>query len=288
MRATSIVFHQTFTWLLVGCWLLGSVAATAAPSTDNCNIAAEQGGVLFPVDKLNASTRCQIGAVVNGYTTAGLIGPAQTPVTTQLYEYLLDRPPLIAALTERLGLGAYQFTAREMNQFWVNDGEGTQGLLTLVYQDPTHRIYHIDGYHEGQIFPMVRAKAAVFMTILPVTTAEGLPAVQTSLMAYTRLDASLLAGLIRVLRPLVGEAVTRKLSRGFEVTNQLGAAIAQDRERVAQQASLVPWLSTTELQTLIGWLYTVPQRMAVPSTAGAPTPSATSPTPAPLPMQASP
>lgn len=273
---------------MVGCWLFGPTAATATPPADDCTVAAEQGGALFPVSKLDISTRCLIEAVVSGYTTAGLIGPVQTPVTPQLYEYLLDRPPLIAALIERLGLGAYQFTAREMNQFWVNDGDGTQGLLTLVYQDPTHRIYHIDGYHEGQLFPMVRAKAIVFMMILPVTTTEGLPAVQTSLMTYTRLDASLLAGLVRILRPLVGDAVTRKLSRGFEVTNQLGAAIAQDREQVAQQASLVPWLSTTELQTLIGWLYTVPPHAAVPSAVVTPAPSATSPTPAPLPMQASP
>lgn len=288
MRATSIVFHQTLAWLLVGCWLFGSTTATAAPPTDDCIVAAEQGGVLFPVDKLNPSTRCQIAAVVNEYTTAGLIGPVQTPVTPQLYEYLLDRPPLIAALTERLGLGTYQFTARDPNQFWVNDGEGMQGLLTLVYQDPTHRIYHIDGYHEGQIFPMVRAKAIVFMMILPVTTTEGLPAVQTSLMAYTRLDASLLAGLVRLLRPLVGDGVTRKLSRGFEVTNQLGTAIAQDRERVAQQASLIPWLSAIELQTFIGWLHTVPQRTAVAPTAEAPAPASTPPSPAPLPVQASP
>ncbi len=282
MRATSIVFHQTLAWLLIGCWLFGSTTATAAPSIDECMIAAEQGGILFPVDKLGVSTRCQLGAVINGYTTTGLIGPVQTPVTPQLYEYLLDRPPLIAALTERLGLGAYQFTAREPNQFWVNDVEGTQGLLSLVYQDSVHRIYHIDGYHEGQVFPMVRAKAVVFMNILPVTTTDGQPAVQTSLVAYTRLDATLLAGLVRILRPLIGEAVTRKLSRGFEVTNQLGTAIAQDRDRVVQQASLVPWLSMAELQTLVGWLYTVPQRTATPP------PEGTSIAPAPLPVQASP
>lgn len=263
MRATSIALHQTLAWLLIGCWLFGSTTATAAPSIDKCPIAAEQGGILFPVDKLEVSTRCQLGAVINGYTTTGLIGPVQTPVTPQLYEYLLDRPPLIAALTERLGLGAYQFTAREPNQFWVNDVEGTQGLLSLIYQDPTHRIYHIDGYHEGEVFPMVRAKAVVFMNILPVTTTDGLPAVQTSLIAYTRLDATLLAGLVRILRPLVGEAVTRKLSRGFEVTNQLGAAIAQDRDHVVQQASLVPWLTIADMQTLIGWLYTVPQRTVI-------------------------
>ncbi len=265
MRATSIVFHPILTWLLVGCWLCGATAATAAPTPD-CTVAAEQGGILFPVDKLDASTRCRIGAVINGYTTTGQVGPAQTPVPLRLYEYLLDRPPLIASLTERLGLGAYQFMAREQNQFWVNDGDGTQGLMALVYQDATHRIYHIDGYHEGQTFPMVRAKAAIFMQITPIMTPDGYPAVQTSITAYTKLDDALLAGLVRVLRPLIGEAVTRKLSRGFEVTNQLGGAIAQDRDRVARQVSMIPWLNPNESQSLIGLLYTVPERPTAPPT----------------------
>jgi hypothetical protein len=80
------------------------------------------------------------------------------------------------------------------------------------------------------------------------------------LMSYTRLDSSLVAGLVRILRPLVNDAVTRKLSRGFEATNLLGLAIAQNPDRVAQQAALVPWLNVNDLQTLIGLLYTVPQR----------------------------
>ena len=248
--------------VLTLCLLLATVSAATAPPDPTCSVQPKQGGILFPVDKLDAQARCRIGFVVNDYTTSGLIGPVQSPVTPELYEYLLNRPPLIASLTERLGLGAYEFHDRGPNQYWVNDGEGTQGLLTLVYEDSTHRIYHIDGFHEGQVFPMVRAKAAVFMHLTPVTTPEGYSVVQTSLMAYTKLDGSILAGLVRILRPLVGEAVTRKLSRGFDVTNQLGAAIAQDRDRVAQQASLVPWLTTAELQTFIGWLYKIPQRPA--------------------------
>jgi len=289
VRATSIVLHQILAGLLFGCWLFEATTTAAAPPADECTVSATQGGILFPVDKLEDSTRCQISAIVNGYTTTGLVGPVQTPVTPQLYEYLLDRPPLIAALTERLGLGTYQFTARGLNQFWVNDGEGTQGLLSLVYQDSARRIYHIDGYHEGQVFPMVRAKAVVFMNLTPVTSTDGLPAVQTSLIAYTRLDASLLAGLVRILRPLVGEAVTRKLSRGFEVTNRLGAFIAQDRDHVAQQASLVPWLSVADLQTLIGWLYTVPQRTAgTPAAETATPPAVTPPASEQPPLQAAP
>jgi len=241
------------------CWLLAA-AWPAAAAPEPCAIAAEQSISQFPVSELDPAARCQLGNVVNHFSTAGSIGPVQTPIPLPLYTYLLDRPPLMASLLERLGLGAYQFAAREPNQFWVNDGDGTQGLLSLVYRNDTSRIYHIDGHHEGHVFPMVKAKAAVFMQIRPVTTPEGYPAVQSMLMSYTRLDSSLVSGLVRLMRPLVNDAVTRKLSRGFEVTNLLGLAIAQDPDRVAQEAALVPWLNVNELQTLIGLLYTVPQR----------------------------
>jgi len=242
--------------------LVTTVPATAAP--ESCTIAAEQGLRQFPVAQLDPAARCQLGNVVNDFSAAGAMGPVQTPIPLPLYTYLLDRPLLMASLIDRLGIGAYQFAVREPNQFWVNDGDGTQGLLSLVYQDETSRIYHIDGQHEGHIFPMVKAKAAVFMKIQPATTPEGYPAVQSVLMSYTRLDSSVVAGLVRILRPLVSDAVTRKLSRGFEVTNLLGLAIARDPDRVAQEAALVPWLNVNELQTLIGLLETVPQRTSAP------------------------
>lgn len=250
--------------------LLVLVALPAGAAPDLCVIAPEHGTAQFPVAHLDHAARCQLGTVVNDFSALGSIGPIQTPIPLPLYNYLLDRPPLMASLLERLGIGTYQFTMRESNRFWANDGDGTQGLLSLMYQDETSRIYHIDGQHEGHVFPMVKAKAAVFMKIQPVTTPEGYPAVQSSLMSYTRLDSSVLAGLVRVLRPLINDAVTRKLSRGFEVTNQLGVAIAQDRDRVAQAAALVPWLNPTELQTLIGLLYTVPSRPPPPVSAPAP------------------
>ncbi len=250
-----------------GAGILCSLLVTAWPAVaapEPCAIVAEQSINQFPVEHLDQAARCQLGNVINDFSTAGSIGPVQTPIPLPLYTYLLDRPPLMATLIERLGLGAYQSAAREPNQFWVTDGDGTQGLLSLVYQDENSRIYHIDGQHEGHVFPMVKAKAAVFMKIQPTTTPEGYPAVRSLLISYTRLDSSLVAGLVRLMRPLVNDAVTRKLSRGFEVTNLLGLAIAQDPDRVAQTVALVPWLNVNELQTLIGLLYTVPQRAPAP------------------------
>ncbi len=239
------------------CWWTGTgvlslllIGVPAEPAADPCHLAAEQGGILFPVDHVDPAWRCRLGPIVNSYTTAGVIGPVQTPLAQGFYEYLLDRPLVIASLVQRLGIANFRASARGPNEFWVNDGDGTQGLLTLVHDDQTTRIYHIDGYHEGTLFPLVRAKAVVFIKIRSVLTQERQPAVETTLVSYIRLDDRILSALVYILRPLVGEAVTRKLARGFDVTNQLSTTIAQDPDRVAQEVTSPPLLASDELASL--------------------------------------
>jgi hypothetical protein len=248
--------------------MLGLAAARAEGPATTCSFAAEQGGQVYPVEQMDTGFRCLIGAVLDKPTTVGLVGPIQTPVTAQLYDYLLDRPPLIAALSEHLGLGRYQFVPQGPNQYWVNDGDGAEGLLTLLYHDPSRRIYYLRGYHKGRLFPTVRGTAVIFMHSMPTSTLDGGLAVQTSLVIYTKLDNAVLAGLARVLRPLISEAVTRKLSRGVEVAHRLGAAIAEDPKRIARLAAFVSWLSPAELQTFVGWLDTIPQGTAGAAAAG--------------------
>lgn len=217
-----------------------SVSADASTTAGDCQVPAEQGGLTFPIHRLDAPSRCLIGSVINGYTTSGTMGPVYTPVTRGLYDYLLDRPIVTASLLQALGMATYHFSKKGSTQYWVNDGDGTQGLLTLLYHDETSRIYHIDGFHEGRIFPMVRAKAVVFLNVKTSTTPEGSPAVAASLVSYTRLHDPILAGLVRILRGLVGDTVNRKLARGFELTNQLSQRIASEPDRIIQQIGSLP------------------------------------------------
>ncbi|TAJ07195.1 MAG: hypothetical protein EPO61_14610 [Nitrospirae bacterium] len=238
--------------------MLGLILSVSTASADNCPVAAEQGHMTFPVDRLDSASRCLVSSVADSPTTAGLVGPIRIPIPQYLYEYLLDHPTIIAALLQKMGMGNYQFMHRGPNQFWGNDGDGTQGLFSLLQREGTTRIYHIDGYHEGHVFPMVRAKAVVFLKMAQTASPDGHPAVDTSLIAYTKLNDPVLSGLVWVLRPLVGDAVTRKLTRGFDVTNQLGAAIAQNPDRIIQELPTLPAIAPQEQRALTALLQTLP------------------------------
>jgi hypothetical protein len=210
---------------------------------------------------MELDARCLVGQVVNRPTTVGTIGPLQTPVSQDLYEYLLDRPVVTAALVERFGMGSYRFTARGPGRFWVEDGDGTEGLITLLHHDGGFRVYHVEGEHHGHIFTSVHATAAVFMKIEP---APG-PGVSTSLISFARLHGRFLAGLVWLLKPLLEDAITRKLTRGFEVTYLLGQRIAQEPGAILEAVPSLPFESQQEAQAFVSLLNTVPQA-SLPST----------------------
>jgi len=258
---------RTALWLAAGALSLIGVPAGSAAPADPCRLGAEHGGHAFPVEGLDSSARCRLASVVNDFTTTEILGPTRTTVSPQLYEQLLDRPVLLAALANRLGLGAYRVVPRGPRGFWVDDGEGTRGVFTFEYRDPTRRIYHVDGSHEGRLFPRVMGKAVLFLSIRPAPVPDGRAGIEAAMVTYTRLNDPVLAGLVRLLRPLVSGVVTRTITKGFSVANHLADLITKEPERIAREVRTLPLLSPEEQATLLALLPTpqLPRSEAAPS-----------------------
>jgi hypothetical protein len=209
--------------------------AESGPQT--CQLPDDPRVVEFRIERLDRETQCLLARVINSHTTTGTMGPIQTAITQELYEFMLDRPVVTAALVDRLGIGTYRFTESGPRRFWVDDGDGTQGLLTPVYQDGPFRIYHVEGFHQGHVFSMVRAMAVVFLTLQPGPEQST----NASIVAFVRLNDPVLAGIVWMLRPLLEGVFTRKVTRGFEVTHQLGQRIAQEPDRILHEIDSLPF-----------------------------------------------
>ena len=67
----------------------------------------------------------------------------------------------------------------------------------------------------------ITGKAVVFLRMDPVKDADGIEAMDTTMVSYTKLDNRVLSGLVSLLRPLIGGTVTRKLGKGVETVNRL-------------------------------------------------------------------
>ena len=242
--------------LLVSLW-------SGHAQAESCRIAPQHAGVTFPVERVDPAWVCRLQPIIEDFTTANKIGPVLTPLHESVYVYLLDRPPTAAALVNRLELGLYKAEMRGPGRYWGNDGEGTEGLVELVYQDPRHRLYYLEGSHHSTLLPHVTGKAVVLLSMAPVKDSAGHEAVETTLVSYTRLDNRILAGLVSLLRPLVGRTVSRKLMKGVDAVTQLGLEMRRHPDRVLFEASDPPPLPPEDVAFLTQALAAMPRAATI-------------------------
>lgn len=215
---------------------LSTAISSSLARSETCELPSQHEGVTFPIQKLDPDWTCRLQPIINHYTTVSKVGPRRTDFSESLYRQLLDRPPLAAALINRLDLALYKSEARGSGRFWAYDGEGTEGILQLVYQDRTSRIYYVEGSHASRLLPNITGKAVVFLRMGPVEDADGVEAMDTTMVSYTKLDNPILSGLVSLLRSLIGGTVTRKLSKGVDTVNRLSHVMRQHPDRVLHEA----------------------------------------------------
>ncbi|HEU5092792.1 MAG TPA: hypothetical protein VFT30_08910 [Nitrospira sp.] len=238
------------THMLVVCIGIGIFVPAGYGRSEACTLSPDHAGLTFPVERMDPVWTCTLQAIVQSYTTVSKVGPIQTALSESMYRHLLDHPPFTADVIRRLHLGLYRSEARGPGRFWGDDGEGTKGIVELVYEDPTSRIYFLEGIHESRLLPHVMGKAVVFLRIGVVQDANGNEAMDSTLVAYTKLDNRFLSGLVSLLHPLVSKIVTSRLQKGVETVDQLGVAMKQDPQRVMAELANPPSLAEHHLTFL--------------------------------------
>ena len=226
--------------------------------SESCRLSPHHGGMVFPVEKVNREWACRMQPIIDDYTTANTVGPIRVALSESVYRYLLDRPPLAATLIHRLGFGLYSSEFRGPGRFWGDDGEGTKGLVELVYEDAASRIYVLEGTHKGRLPSHIAGKAVVFLRMNVVRDQDSREVMDSTLVAYTKLDNRFLSGLVSLLRPLIGGIAGGKLKKGVETVNRLGMAMRQHPARVLSKVVEPPALSDADVAFLKEALRSLP------------------------------
>ena len=214
---------------------------------ENCSLSPVHGDLTFPVERIPSDWTCQLQTIIESNTTVTRVGPIRVALSESLYRYLLREPPFATALIRRLGLGSYHSQAWGEDRFWGDDGEGTKGFVQLVYQDAESRIYLLDGSHESRVLPHITGKAVVFLRMAVVRDQQGTEDMDSTIVAYTRLDNRFLSGLVSFLHPLIRGLVKSKLQKGVDTVHRLGLAIRQYPSRVLREAEQSPPLPEPHL-----------------------------------------
>jgi hypothetical protein len=234
---------------------VGMVLSARVGQSEFCTLSATHAELTFPVEQVDAEWACRLHTIIQSYSTVSRVGPIRAEMSEFVYRYLLDDPPLATTLIERLALGLYKSEERGSGRFWGDDGEGTKGIIHLVYEDRTSRIYYLEGSHESRLLPLVTGKAVVFLRMDAVKSTHEGEAIDSTMVAYTKLDNRFLSEVVSFLHPLVGRIVKSRLQKGVETVNRLGVIMRQDPQRVLSVVSDAPPLADNHvafLKTVLG------------------------------------
>lgn len=210
--------------------------------SEACTLSAEHAGLTFPVERVDPAWACRLQSIIRNNSIESRLGPIGTALSGALYRYLLDHPPFTAAMIRRLNLGLYQSEGRGPGRFWGDDGEGSNGTVELVHEDPVSRIYFLEGTHESRLLSHVTGKAVVFLRIGVMQDEHSNETTVSTMVAYTKLDNPFLSGLASILHPLVSGMVTSRLHKGVETVDRLGRLMREDPQRVLSEAERQPAL----------------------------------------------
>lgn len=227
--------------LLVVVWLATTIHSSQAQG-EACPVSSLHEEVSFSIEKIDPDWACRLQDIIGHYSITTKVGPLRTGLSGSLYRDLLNRPPLTVTLINRLDLGLYKSEMRGPGRFWGNDGEGTEGIVQLVYESRTARIYYLEGSHESRVLPNITGKAVVFLKMDQVTDADGMEAMDSTMVSYARLDNRFHSGVVTVLRPFIGGTVKRKLTKGVETVNRLSVLMRLHPDRVLFEAMDPPAL----------------------------------------------
>lgn len=179
-------------------------------------------GIAFDPSNLAPEQACLASSVIVDPATAGRHGPVATPISRDIYDFLLDNLEAAAKLVQVYRLkDRFIFEKRRAGEWFADDHDRTQGTLKLLWKSPRQRLYYFEGRHSEAIYRNVPVRAVVLMTL-----EERDRTIESTLAVYTKVDDAFVRGVIRIFQSLADRVVTRKASKGIRVSTQLAGRIA--------------------------------------------------------------
>ncbi|TSA01775.1 MAG: hypothetical protein D4R81_05670 [Nitrospiraceae bacterium] len=215
-----------------------------------CDVRVDDPAVIFPLEKMDRPALCLMAPIVNDYTTHRIMPFYSTPISKTVYDFMLDHMALSSALARKLGLAEYRITRVGATTFQGDDGQGSEGLITLLYRDTTRRVYHMKGHHHGKIIPQITGEAVILLNYHVKTGADGREQVETRITTYSRIDNPVIAALVKIFQPFLRSVVNDKLAQGFLAVHSLGELMASDPELVYRQAEAVSDVDKADMEAL--------------------------------------
>lgn len=231
--------------------------------------AAAAAALLFGIARLSAEGKdgslrlldMEIGdpavrRVVAKCTVSQSIGPLRFPGRAKHAEFLVDRPPLAAAMGRRLEprLEAYEIVQTEPGLYGVRIPGQLHGTTRLVGRGPGRRVYLAKGTFRSRRLRLRLQGSAVMTLSFWEEKEEGGPVLVSESRVYVRIDNFFWRGVARLFSRALRGIVEEKVANLLAAARTVNGRLLSDPAGVYREAQAWPELSDAQREDLRGHL----------------------------------
>lgn len=167
-----------------------------------------------------------------------------------VFLYFLDHPDFAAAAARALKVAQYRVEQRSGDTYWGDDARGAKGIFEVVYADPHKRVVYAQGTYETGWLPTIYARIVLVLDFEHHSGPDGQSLVTTDLKGYLRVDNPFLNVLARLVGPIVGSAVDRKVARTFGIAAKVSEQVYSDPQGFLRTLRQAPDIDPRHLAAL--------------------------------------
>ncbi len=145
-----------------------------------------------------------------------------------VFLYFLEHPDFAAAVARTLKVAQYRVEQRPGGTYWGDDARGAKGIFEVVYADAHKRVVYAQGTYDTRWLPTIHARLVLILDFEHRNGADGQSRVTSDLTGYLRVDNPFLEVLARLVGPIVGGAVDRKVTRTFGIAARVSERAYDD------------------------------------------------------------
>jgi hypothetical protein len=163
----------------------------------------------------------------------------------QVFIYLLDHPDINSALARALQIAPIRLSRVGPGRYQGDDGEWNSGTLDVLSAEGDRRVFLEQGVSRGWWFGSVAGRAVAAVDL----SREG-DRIRGEVQVWAKIAPGVLDRFLRVVAPVLGGLLDRKLQEQFGITFRVAEHASRDPARFCQFLAGIPEGSRDERQTL--------------------------------------
>ncbi len=218
----------------------GSKASTSRASRD----AAAQA---VPLEQIRPDMRDRVAAVVNNPSIFRRLPTASIQCDRDLYLLLIRNPEIVIDIWQMMGITNMSLVRTGPERFSAAaDGQGTTGMLEIVYRSADTHVIYSTGTYDGSLSPAkIRGESVVVLKSEYFQDADGHQRVNSRLDVFLHLDNVGIEWIAKTLQPLLGKTADHNFAETASFVASLSRTAESNPAGIARLSNRLPHVDPT-------------------------------------------